>query len=178
MFVVASLRHYLIMCPSNFAMLQGLGSLLGAGVLSMVPSVREALAMTSHAIPPPSIKPNTIQRLLQRECGTMHRFNTRLGLLPPSVPIKHWTHQKTIRGHRFAVYCVTMDPGGRYFVTGSDDGLVKVGGGRVLILVWNLFALVPKDTGFVLKTRVLLCQGPIRTSVWTLVITSTGSHTV
>ena len=95
----------------------------------MVPSVRNAPAAASHAIPRPSIKPNTVQRLLQRECGTMYRFATRLGLLTPSLPISHWTHQKTIRGHRFAVYCVTMDPEGRYFVTGSDDGLVKVGEG-------------------------------------------------
>ena len=35
-------------------------------------------------------------------------------------------HQRTLRGHRFAVYCITFDRSGRYVITGSDDHLVKV----------------------------------------------------
>lgn len=48
-------------------------------------------------------------------------------LLPPRQYVEQLRHQRTLRGHHFAVYCITFDRSGRYVITGSDDHLVKVG---------------------------------------------------
>ena len=39
---------------------------------------------------------------------------------------KSLQHNKTLRGHRKAVYCVAMDQKQRYAITGADDGIVKI----------------------------------------------------
>ena len=47
-------------------------------------------------------------------------------LLPAAQLAGQLRHQRTVRGHRFAVYCIAFDQGGRRLITGSDDRLVKV----------------------------------------------------
>ena len=51
--------------------------------------------------------------------GTRH-------LLQPRQYVEQLRHQRTLRGHRFAVYCIAFSRCGRYVITGSDDALVKV----------------------------------------------------
>ena len=47
-------------------------------------------------------------------------------LQPPRQYVEQLRHQRTLRGHHFAVYCIAFDRTGRYVITGSDDHLVKV----------------------------------------------------
>ena len=47
-------------------------------------------------------------------------------VLPPRQYVEQLRHQRTLRGHHFAVYCIAFDRSGRYVITGSDDHLVKV----------------------------------------------------
>ena len=47
-------------------------------------------------------------------------------LLQPRQYVEQLRHQRTLRGHRFAVYCIAFSRCGRYVITGSDDALVKV----------------------------------------------------
>ncbi len=35
-------------------------------------------------------------------------------------------HLQSMRGHQFAVYCISFDKAGRHIITGSDDTFVKV----------------------------------------------------
>ena len=47
-------------------------------------------------------------------------------LLTPAVLCSRLAHQRTFRGHRSAVYCITYDKAGRFVITGSDDRLVRL----------------------------------------------------
>ena len=44
----------------------------------------------------------------------------------PQLMASRMQHQKTIRGHRYPVYCLAFDRTGRLLISGSDDRNVKV----------------------------------------------------
>eukprot|EP00884_Botryococcus_braunii_P018016 jgi/Botrbrau1/4899/Bobra.118_1s0013.1 len=44
-------------------------------------------------------------------------------------------HQRSTRGHRFAVYCIAFDKTGRRIITGSDDRLVKIWSSATALLL-------------------------------------------
>ena len=44
----------------------------------------------------------------------------------PQLMASRMQHQKTVRGHRYPVYCLAFDRTGRLLITGSDDRNVKV----------------------------------------------------
>ena len=76
---------------------------------------------------PGAALPSQVHRLLLRRQAGLGR---PAGAQPPEEFGRALQHQLTVRGHRYAVYCLAYDRSGRYVVTGSDDRLVKVGAGR------------------------------------------------
>lgn len=60
-----------------------------------------------------------------RELGWSTAARARNVLAPPALLAGALRHQRTVRGHRVAVYCITFDRTGRRVITGSDDRLVK-----------------------------------------------------
>ncbi|GAB4817147.1 hypothetical protein N2152v2_004193 [Parachlorella kessleri] len=66
------------------------------------------------------------RRLLLRETGVSSAMRQPRSLLPAPELAGLLRYQKTLRGHRAAVYCVAFDKTGGYVITGSDDRLVKV----------------------------------------------------
>lgn len=64
--------------------------------------------------------------LLLRQGGLLRSAQHPLTVQPGDEYGRQLQHHLTVRGHRFAVYCVTYDRSGRYLITGSDDRLVKV----------------------------------------------------
>jgi WD40 repeat protein len=75
---------------------------------------------------PPHSRASMLQRALLREMGWSHSAAAARTLLPLQQFVQHLHHQRTVRGHRSAVYCIAFDRSGRSIITGSDDRLVKV----------------------------------------------------
>ncbi len=92
-------------------------------------STHKALPQRAPAwLRPAAALPSQVHRLLLlRQGGLLRSAQHPATLQPPEEFGRVLQHQLTVRGHRFAVYCVTYDRSGRYIVTGSDDRLVKVG---------------------------------------------------
>ena len=65
---------------------------------------------------------------------------------PPAMLAGALRHQRTVRGHRYAVYCVTFDRSGRRIITGSDDRLVKV----ACLTAWSLEQTLWRASDFVM----------------------------
>lgn len=106
---------------------RGVTSLLEVGQLSVLPT----LEAPGRPGPPPSWlrPPHTHSagpsRLLLREVGASGYAHSTEQQLPPGRYAELMRYHRTLRGHRFAVYCCTWDKSGRYLITGSDDHLVK-----------------------------------------------------
>jgi hypothetical protein len=107
---------------------RGLTSLLDASVLGglavaglpppprwMRPSLSGGF-FSGHGPPPP-------QLLLLREAGGAAAGGG--GGLSPAAFGRQLRHHQSVRGHRFAAYCVMYDKSGRHVITGADDCLVK-----------------------------------------------------
>ncbi len=60
-----------------------------------------------------------------RELGWSGAAHGARALAPPALLAGALAHQRTVRGHRAAVYCIAFDRAGRRVMTGSDDRLVK-----------------------------------------------------
>ena len=115
---------------------RGLTSLLEPAALSV-------LSGSTHSTQPPrppawlqpgAALPSQVHRLLLlRQAGLLRSAQHPATLQPPEELGRVLQHQLTVRGHRYAVYCVTYDRTGRYIVTGSDDRLVKVSLGSVVV---------------------------------------------
>jgi PH-interacting protein len=109
---------------------RGLTSLLESGALSVLGG--SAAAAAAAAVPPAWLRPGATlpsqprRLLLLRECGLTRGAQHAAVVAPPADVGRQLAHQTTVRGHRFAVYCLAYDRTGRYVITGSDDRLVKV----------------------------------------------------
>lgn len=85
--------------------------------------------------PPPSPPPawlraphagaGALHTLRLREAGWSAAAKSPRVLAPPPLLAGALAHQRTVRGHRAAVYCIAFDRAGRRVMTGSDDRLVK-----------------------------------------------------
>ena len=76
------------------------------------------------------------RRLLLLRAGGLCRAGSHPGVVAPTEAYaRQLSHVLTVRGHRFAVYCVCYDRSGRFIVTGSDDRLVKVGAAGCLLIM-------------------------------------------
>ncbi|KAL4448446.1 hypothetical protein ABPG75_005665 [Micractinium tetrahymenae] len=64
--------------------------------------------------------------LLLRQAGLLRSAQHPAAIQPPEAYARQLAHSLTVRGHRFAVYCLAYDRTGRYLITGSDDRLVKI----------------------------------------------------
>lgn len=72
--------------------------------------------------------------------------------------VEQLRHQRTLRGHRFAVYCITFDRSGRYVITGSDDHLVKVSCMQAREMSRNVYCIpIQSDLGL-LRAAALACS--------------------
>lgn len=108
---------------------RGLTSLLegGAlGVLSGGPAAATLPPLPAWLRPARALPSQPHRLLLLRQCGLLRSAQHPAMVVPPAEYGRQLAHQLTVRGHRYAVYCVTYDRTGRYIVTGSDDRLVKV----------------------------------------------------
>ena len=107
---------------------RGLTSLLEPAALSVL----SGGSSSTHKPPPAWLRPGAAlpsqvhRLLLLRQAGLLRSAQHPVTLQPPEELGRALQHQLTVRGHRFAVYCVSYDRSGRYIVTGSDDRLVKV----------------------------------------------------
>jgi hypothetical protein len=110
---------------------RGLTSLLEGGTLSVL-SGAAAAAAPGPPPPPAWLRPAQLlasqpyRLLLLRQCGLLRSAQHPVTVQPGVEYGRQLQHHLTVRGHRFAVYCVTYDRSGRYLITGSDDRLVKV----------------------------------------------------
>lgn len=114
---------------------RGLTSLLEAGTLSVLEAGSTAGANSAvvgaASLPPVWLRPGRAllsephRLLLLRQAGLLRCAQHPCVVQPPEVHARQLAHAITVRGHRYAVYCVTFDRTGRYLVTGSDDRLVK-----------------------------------------------------
>ena len=119
----------------------GLTSVLERGALALLPP---SPAEASGPLPPPRwLRPAHSHAprpaaLLLRETGASSHAAAVSGpaLLPPQRYGEMLQYQRTIRGHRFVVYCCAWDKEGRYLITGSDDRLIKVRAKRVEEQCW------------------------------------------
>ena len=73
----------------------------------------------------PHAAAGALQILRLREAGWSAAARSRRVLAPPALLAGALAHQRTVRGHRAAVYCIAFDRAGRRVMTGSDDRLVK-----------------------------------------------------
>ena len=79
-------------------------------------------------------------------------------LQSPQQHVEQLRHQRTLRGHRFAVYCITFDRSDRYVITGSDDHLVKVSCMQARLMSRNVYCIpIQSDLGL-LRAAALACS--------------------
>ena len=104
--------------------------------VTMEPLPRCTCAGTVPGGPPPPLPPpawlraphagtGALQTLRLREAGWSAAAKSPRVLAPPPLLAGALAHQRTVRGHRAAVYCIAFDRAGRRVMTGSDDRLVK-----------------------------------------------------
>ncbi|XRB01090.1 hypothetical protein NFJ02_11g04400 [Pycnococcus provasolii] len=71
------------------------------------------------------------RHVMERECGGRRRV--------PLPPAQHTAKSiepiRFLAGHRDAVYCINFSPTGRFFITGADDGEVKIWCSRTTLLL-------------------------------------------
>ncbi len=116
---LSSLMHTVIACTGTFRF-PGDGAAATAGL---------APQTTLPSFPPWLSRPwkgPLLRKLSLRAAGVIPAAASESILLEPASTTRHIHHQKSIRGHRFAVYCIMYDRMGRKIITGSDDRLVKV----------------------------------------------------
>lgn len=97
----------------------------------MVPSLAaEAYSAAVHKLPgwlrAPHLNAPMVQRLALRQIGASTAARSQRALLPPAAYAGKVQHQRSVRGHSAAVYCVTFDRVGARLITGSDDTFIKV----------------------------------------------------
>ncbi|KAK9829398.1 hypothetical protein WJX72_005590 [[Myrmecia] bisecta] len=127
---------------------QGVTSLLDAGQFSMLSAAATAAPeqhmeeqgqQQQRSVPAwrraPHIRATTAQKLSLRESGANTAANSQRVLMPPEQFAGHLNHHSTVRGHRYAVYCIAFDRRGRYIITGSDDRLVKIWSSETAMLL-------------------------------------------
>lgn len=99
-----------------------------AGPASAVPSV--GASTRCQPLPkwlrPPHHTQSLLQKLLLRSHLGSPSLRSSRRIMPPADFGRHVRHQQSMRGHQYAVYCVTYDTTGRIIITGSDDHNVKV----------------------------------------------------
>lgn len=111
---------------------RGLTSLLEGGalrVLSLGPGAPPPPPPPPAWLRPGGPPPSQAHRLLLLRAGGLGVGGSgthAAGVCPPAEAARALQHHLTVRGHRFAVYCVAYDRCGRFAITGSDDRLVKV----------------------------------------------------
>jgi WD domain, G-beta repeat len=95
---------------------------------------------TANIVPPQSLRNRTILNLVHRQVGTdrclgrsvprtMGRIRLAGSMVEDRQALLHhrFSHAATINTHlSYPVYCLRLDRTGRYFITGSDDYLVKI----------------------------------------------------
>ena len=101
------------------------------GMASVVPVLAaEAYSGHVHKLPAwlrfPHLKAPMVSRLALRATGASAGARAKRALLPPAEYAGKVQHQRSMRGHSAAVYCVTFDRTGRRLITGSDDTFIKV----------------------------------------------------
>ena len=87
---------------------------------------------SSLSQPPPSLpaRPAWWDRPLNLDPWS----RSRSAIAPPLRVAASLRHAATVRGHRYAIYCLAWSPDGQTLITGSDDGLVKLWGARTAAL--------------------------------------------
>lgn len=75
---------------------------------------------------PPHNTQSLAQKMQLQTLGGGAGVRSARRLLPPPHLASHVQHMQSMRGHQFAVYCISFDKRGRYIITGSDDTFVKV----------------------------------------------------
>ena len=98
---------------------------------SVVPSLSaEAYSGPVRKLPPwlrsPHLHAPMVPRLALRATGASAAARTERALLPPAEFARKVQHQRSVRGHSAAVYCVHFDRSGGRLITGSDDTFIKV----------------------------------------------------
>ncbi len=112
---------------------RGLTSLLEPSALSVLSGASSLAAASGKGCPPAWLRPGRLlpsdphRLLLVRQAGLLRSAQHPAAIQPPPAYARQLAHALTVRGHRYAVYCLAYDRTGRYLVTGSDDRLVKVG---------------------------------------------------
>lgn len=112
---------------------RGLTSLLEPAALSVLADASGPSVASPTSRPPAWLRPGRLQPsdphrlLLLRPAGLLRSAQHPAAIQPQQAYARQLAHALTVRGHRYAVYCLACDRNGRYLVTGSDDRLVKVG---------------------------------------------------
>jgi WD40 repeat protein len=75
---------------------------------------------------PRGVGPSLVRRIFDQATHAPTLRVQAVHLRRPADFIASMDHRKSVRGHRFAVYCVAFDKLGQKIITGSDDRLVKV----------------------------------------------------
>lgn len=101
------------------------------GKASVVPLLAaEAYSAPLRKLPgwlrPPHLHAPMVPRLAMRASGASAASRSERALLPPAEYARKVQHQRSVRGHSAAVYCVTFDRSGGRLITGSDDTFIKV----------------------------------------------------
>lgn len=100
-----------------------------SGAASVVPSVAAAqpLPPLPQWLRPPHHTKSLARKLQLRALGGGGGgLRSARALLPPLDLAGHVQHLQSMRGHQFAVYCISFDKLGRHIITGSDDTFIKV----------------------------------------------------
>ena len=107
-----------------------------SGAASVVPSVAatQPLPPLPAWLRPPHHTQSLAQKLQLRTLGGGARLRSARALLPPPDLAAHVQHLQSMRGHQFAVYCISFDKLGRHIITGSDDTFIKAG---YLLTLWR-----------------------------------------
>ncbi|GLU07272.1 hypothetical protein SLE2022_242360 [Rubroshorea leprosula] len=113
-------------------------TLLGYGSFSLLDSDRTTKNRQGKSVPIylrwPHMQADQVRGLSLREIGggfaKHHRASSIrsacYAIAKPSTMVQKMQNIMKLRGHRNAVYCAIFDRSGRYFITGSDDRLVKI----------------------------------------------------
>ena len=101
-------------------------SLPGAGHTLHAALVVSAAAPCAPQAPSACSTASVRRRPRLREVGWSRAIVAGGALQSPLEFAGQLRHQRTVRGHHFAVYCIAWDRSGRRIITGSDDRLVKV----------------------------------------------------
>lgn len=102
-------------------------SVLGDGVPASGSEPAPATSQPAWLRPGRLLLSDPHRLLLLRQAGLLRSAQHPGAIQPPEAYARQLAHALTVRGHRFAVYCLAYDRTGRYLITGSDDRLVKVG---------------------------------------------------